>query len=361
MSKINLTFKNKKYSIDKSLLSGAISSLETTLSGLSGESDSVVGTWVFNDVIKCPPLEVDQSKGYPIKFTAFDQGDLYEFDEINFFRYEEDGFALGYYGYNPEVYLEDVYCLDDGGWKRQFNMIAIIEQPTDPEVIAWLKSNATRVEMDDTVIGYWKFNEQITSPSSYYAMDDNGIATMGYPVAFMAAGTAEGWTQFDKLSITWYYGLSDVADITYCNDAIGDEWAYLYDNNHWAQECFRTIVITEQPDDSEFIAWLKNNATRVEQDYTVIGRWVFNDVPNFEGIDFYFDFIAYSPTKESWITYNNLYDDSGPMVYDGDIILEPAFCNGAWIDDALKTIFIPIIPSDAEIITWLKANATKVI
>ena len=36
MSKFNLTFKNKKYSIDKSLLSGAISSLEATLSGLSG-------------------------------------------------------------------------------------------------------------------------------------------------------------------------------------------------------------------------------------------------------------------------------------------------------------------------------------
>lgn len=36
MSKFNITFKNKKYSIDKSLLSGAISSIEAVLSGLSG-------------------------------------------------------------------------------------------------------------------------------------------------------------------------------------------------------------------------------------------------------------------------------------------------------------------------------------
>ena len=36
MSKFNITFKNKKYSIDKSLLSGAISSLEDTLNRLSG-------------------------------------------------------------------------------------------------------------------------------------------------------------------------------------------------------------------------------------------------------------------------------------------------------------------------------------
>ena len=36
MSKFNITFKNKKYSIDKSLLSGAISSIEAVLIGLSG-------------------------------------------------------------------------------------------------------------------------------------------------------------------------------------------------------------------------------------------------------------------------------------------------------------------------------------
>lgn len=38
MSKINVSFKGKKYAIDKSLLSGAISSMEATLSGLSGDS-----------------------------------------------------------------------------------------------------------------------------------------------------------------------------------------------------------------------------------------------------------------------------------------------------------------------------------
>ena len=35
MSNLNITFKNKKYSIDKSLLEGAISELETVLEGLS--------------------------------------------------------------------------------------------------------------------------------------------------------------------------------------------------------------------------------------------------------------------------------------------------------------------------------------
>ena len=33
MSNLNITFKNKKYSIDKSLLEGAYSSLETVLEG----------------------------------------------------------------------------------------------------------------------------------------------------------------------------------------------------------------------------------------------------------------------------------------------------------------------------------------
>ena len=44
MSKINLTFKGKKYEIDKSLLAGAITSLETAFDILSGnvsETDSV--------------------------------------------------------------------------------------------------------------------------------------------------------------------------------------------------------------------------------------------------------------------------------------------------------------------------------
>ena len=36
MSKFNITFKNKKYSIDKYLLSRATSSIEAALSGLSG-------------------------------------------------------------------------------------------------------------------------------------------------------------------------------------------------------------------------------------------------------------------------------------------------------------------------------------
>lgn len=39
MSNFNISFKGKKYSIDKSLLSDAISSLETVLSGLSGGGD----------------------------------------------------------------------------------------------------------------------------------------------------------------------------------------------------------------------------------------------------------------------------------------------------------------------------------
>ena len=39
MSKINLTFKGKKYEIDKSLLSGAIASLEGTLESLSGSAE----------------------------------------------------------------------------------------------------------------------------------------------------------------------------------------------------------------------------------------------------------------------------------------------------------------------------------
>lgn len=38
MSKINLTFRNKKYSIDKSLLAEAVSTLENTLSSL-GSTD----------------------------------------------------------------------------------------------------------------------------------------------------------------------------------------------------------------------------------------------------------------------------------------------------------------------------------
>lgn len=40
MSNLNITFKNKKYSIDKSLLSGSISSLETVLEGLSAGGDA---------------------------------------------------------------------------------------------------------------------------------------------------------------------------------------------------------------------------------------------------------------------------------------------------------------------------------
>ena len=52
MSKINLTFKGKKYAIDKSLLEGAIASLEGAFEVLTGEEVLAAGLYVDGVMIK---------------------------------------------------------------------------------------------------------------------------------------------------------------------------------------------------------------------------------------------------------------------------------------------------------------------
>ena len=49
MSKINLNFKGKNYSIDKSLLAGAIADLEAHFSGMSGGSDAPTSSTLEGD------------------------------------------------------------------------------------------------------------------------------------------------------------------------------------------------------------------------------------------------------------------------------------------------------------------------
>ena len=215
---------NVEYSIDSTKLAGAISGLQTGFgeleNGGSGGSDSVVGTWLFNEIIEVP------NKNFAVVFNC--KGE----------RYIEIGVSDAiYYSIDYGDDTQSVYNFDSTsqgiGWQEEmYRTITIAEQPTDSEFIAWLKANATK-----TIIGTWVFNDTIEIPSK------------NFEVLFNCYGN-----EYVAIEVV------DEEDIYYSVE-VGDETdpAYFFGSG-WENESFRTINVTVQPDDPEFIEWLNANA-----------------------------------------------------------------------------------------------------
>lgn len=112
--------------------------LENVLGGGSS-SDSVVGTWKFNDYLNIPQEFFGNS--FKVSFTTTGWGnETIRMDTIYF--YDDDGDEIICY-YGDDGDYDDIYV---NSWPHgyNFNIITITEEPTDTEFITWLKANAVK-------------------------------------------------------------------------------------------------------------------------------------------------------------------------------------------------------------------------
>jgi hypothetical protein len=120
---------------------------DIVVSAKAEEDDSIVGTWVFKDVISADGLKTynnDKTNGkrYEVAFKASGRtycevtyDTIYDRATLNVATSSGSGtYAYSWYG----AYGENV-------WQNEkFKTWEITEEPTDAEFIAWLKANATK-------------------------------------------------------------------------------------------------------------------------------------------------------------------------------------------------------------------------
>ena len=120
---------------------------------------------------------------------------------------------------------------------------------------------------NDSVVGTWVFKDVIELP----------INQLSFEVSF----TCGAWS---------HKGIDVASDTLYYSEEVGnfDEPVYTTINS-WENEYLKTITITEEPTDTEFITWLKANAqksTLNEADKQVIIQTVLASIPFAEGVEF---------------------------------------------------------------------------
>ena len=101
-----------------------------------GGGDTMVGTWIFNEV-----LDITLDGTYPINISANVWGTTYEFIGLIFF----DGACMGVLDDTDGNYSD---CYEDGDWYAP-QIFNIIEEPTDPVIIEWIKANARKATYED--------------------------------------------------------------------------------------------------------------------------------------------------------------------------------------------------------------------
>lgn len=97
-----------------------------------GSNDSVVGTWVFKDVIERP------NKNFEVSFTC--NGNKYVAIETS---------DAIYYSVVVDDETDPAYSLLQNRWYEGYQTITITEQPTDTEFIEWLKANAEKSTLNE--------------------------------------------------------------------------------------------------------------------------------------------------------------------------------------------------------------------
>lgn len=100
------------------------------------ESETMVGIWVFNEVLDLPEFD------YYFNFVPTNIADSIQYYNI----YSEGDGRLYYF----DVADGDVTPYYDGAWiYPEYRTITITEEPTDAECIAWLKANARKATYED--------------------------------------------------------------------------------------------------------------------------------------------------------------------------------------------------------------------
>lgn len=100
--------------------------------------DTMVGTWIFNAV-----LDITLPDGiYPINISAKVWGGAYEIVGLTFY----DGLVMGLVtDLETGNYLD---CYEDGDWLAP-RIYDITEEPTNAELIAWIKANGRKATYED--------------------------------------------------------------------------------------------------------------------------------------------------------------------------------------------------------------------
>ncbi len=110
---------------------------EMIVGTLDAKSDTMVGTWIFNEVLDLPEFD------YYFNFVLTNVADAPQFYNIY-----SDGGWLYYWDvddYDHVVYINGVWEYPD--WRT----ITITEEPTDVECIEWLKANARKATYEDGI------------------------------------------------------------------------------------------------------------------------------------------------------------------------------------------------------------------
>ena len=104
---------------------------------------------------------------------------------------------------------------------------------------------------DDTIVGTWVFNDEIEIPKE---------SETDYDISYTATDGTGNVEPFRKIYL-YSFGDDEYMDYIGCDDDVVFSEVYT-PSNGWANEAYKTITITEEPTDAEFIAWLKANATK---------------------------------------------------------------------------------------------------
>jgi hypothetical protein len=206
-------------------------------------------------------------------------------------------------------------------------------------------------EVQDELAGTWVFNDTLS--------DD---ILSSFNVSFSYNGVL-----YSSISGTPEVMKPRHVYLVYVNES---DTITVYDNE-WINSANKVITITsalaEVTNGDELLTWLKANATKqATQTESIAGTWVFND--NIEPDDLEFvriDFITPDGEDIDWVGISC--SIIGLRYYFGDYTPyadTEVYYNGTWRQNHDKKIIIESNTTgdadrDVELLTWLKANATK--
>lgn len=213
--------------------------------------------WVFEDELSIT-AEM-RGNEYSIGYSVNTPNDgVQTFDSIVF---SDDGAEVAFYR-NSDVYFID--CVYGDGWQDEiFKTITITEMPTDEVFLEWLRANATAegsweeyaetTSITPTASETWVFNDELTSLDKPFANGYEDVACSGYML-------------YDKIDEPFNYHFTSIRfypDSVNLRNSDTDGIGIYYIDNFTYNFRHATITFTELPDDEVFIAWLKENATKM--------------------------------------------------------------------------------------------------
>lgn len=252
--------------------------------------------------------------------------------------------------YNKDENTYDEVADNDGdiggftvtSWANQAYRIIEITggtDATDVDLISWLMSNATQIQVGDLTGTKWVINKT-PNPSPL----SGGIF---FNISFISNNRT-----FSEIIIgdNLEPGLNS---INYYTE--NDVDVYWFSSNSWVNEAYRLISITSGDDVSnpDLLVWLNNNATLVPVVDLSGTEWYFNSVIDLLASTYFINF------KSDGIDYDSIKPwlfEYGGMKYGNNGV----YLNGEWLSENTRTISITdgTDIANPDLIAWLSQNAT---